>query len=73
MRIEPDDCGTYLERLGFGVERSDGDDIVAEVPAHRYYDVSREADLVEEVGPHPRLRRAPARDAPAGARARAAA
>jgi phenylalanyl-tRNA synthetase beta chain len=49
MQIEPDDCVTYLERLGFGVERSDGD-IVAEVPAHRYYDVSREADLVEEVG-----------------------
>ena len=49
MRVEPDDCVTYLERLGFGVERSGGD-IVAEVPAHRYYDVSREADLVEEVG-----------------------
>jgi phenylalanyl-tRNA synthetase beta chain len=49
MRIEPDECVTYLERLGFGVERADGD-IVAEVPAHRYYDVSREADLVEEVG-----------------------
>ena len=49
MRIEPDECVTYLERLGFGVERSDGD-IVAEVPPHRYWDVSREADLVEEVG-----------------------
>jgi phenylalanyl-tRNA synthetase beta chain len=49
MRVGPDDCVTYLERLGFGVERSNGD-IVAEVPAHRYYDVSREADLVEEVG-----------------------
>ncbi len=49
MRIEPDECVAYLERLGFGVERADGD-IVAEVPAHRYYDVSREADLVEEVG-----------------------
>jgi phenylalanyl-tRNA synthetase beta chain len=49
MRVGPDDCVTYLERLGFGVERPDGD-IVAEVPAHRYYDVSREADLVEEVG-----------------------
>jgi phenylalanyl-tRNA synthetase beta chain len=49
MRVEPDDCVTYLERLGFGTGRSDGD-IVAEVPAHRYYDVSREADLVEEVG-----------------------
>jgi phenylalanyl-tRNA synthetase beta chain len=49
MRIEPDDCVAYLERLGFGVER-DGGDVVAEVPPHRYYDVSREADLIEEVG-----------------------
>jgi phenylalanyl-tRNA synthetase beta chain len=49
MRIETDDSVTYLERLGFGVERV-GDDVVAEVPAHRYYDVSREADLIEEVG-----------------------
>ena len=49
MRVETDDSVAYLERLGFGVER-EGDDIVAEVPAHRYYDVSREADLIEEVG-----------------------
>ncbi len=49
MRIEPKLCVTYLERLGFGVER-EGDTLVAEVPVHRYYDVSREADLVEEVG-----------------------
>ncbi len=49
MRIESDDCATYLERLGFGVDR-DGEDLVAEVPPHRYYDVSREADLIEEVG-----------------------
>ncbi|OLE37649.1 MAG: phenylalanine--tRNA ligase subunit beta [Actinobacteria bacterium 13_1_20CM_3_68_9] len=49
MRIEPELCATYLERLGFGVER-EGDELVAEVPVHRYYDVSREADLVEEVG-----------------------
>jgi phenylalanyl-tRNA synthetase beta chain len=49
MSIEPEDQVTYLERLGFGVERSNGD-IVAEVPVHRYYDVSREADLIEEVG-----------------------
>jgi phenylalanyl-tRNA synthetase beta chain len=49
MRIEPELCATYLERLGFGVER-EGDDLMAEVPVHRYYDVSREADLVEEVG-----------------------
>ncbi|TMK69516.1 MAG: phenylalanine--tRNA ligase subunit beta, partial [Actinobacteria bacterium] len=49
MRIEPELCATYLERLGFGVER-EGDDLAAEVPCHRYYDVGREADLVEEVG-----------------------
>jgi phenylalanyl-tRNA synthetase beta chain len=49
MRIETHDAAAYLERLGFGVER-EADDIVTEVPAHRYYDVSREADLIEEVG-----------------------
>ena len=49
MRIEPELCATYLERLGFGVER-EGDDLTAEVPFHRHYDVSREVDLVEEVG-----------------------
>jgi phenylalanyl-tRNA synthetase beta chain len=49
MSIEPDECVTYLDRLGFGTGRDDGD-IVAEVPPHRYYDVSREADLIEEVG-----------------------
>jgi phenylalanyl-tRNA synthetase beta chain len=49
MRIEPELCGTYLERLGFGVDR-DTEALTAEVPPHRYYDVTREADLVEEVG-----------------------
>ena len=49
MPVEPADSTTYLERLGFGVER-DGDELIAEVPADRHYDVSREADLVEEVG-----------------------
>ena len=49
MRIEPEECRAYLERLGFGTER-DGDDILAEVPFHRFYDVTREADLIEEVG-----------------------
>jgi phenylalanyl-tRNA synthetase beta chain len=49
MPIEQDACETYLNRLGFEVESSDGD-IVAGVPVHRYYDVSREADLIEEVG-----------------------
>jgi phenylalanyl-tRNA synthetase beta chain len=49
MRIEAAQRATYLERLGFDVER-DGDDLVAEVPVHRHYDVNREVDLVEEVG-----------------------
>jgi phenylalanyl-tRNA synthetase beta chain len=49
MAIDPADSAAYLERLEFGVER-DGDDIVATVPFHRHYDVSREIDLVEEVG-----------------------
>ena len=48
-RWSREQCATYLERLGFGVER-DGEDLVAEVPFDRHYDVSREVDLVEEVG-----------------------
>jgi phenylalanyl-tRNA synthetase beta chain len=49
MEIAPGESATYLERLGFGVER-DGDDVLATVPFHRHYDVDREIDLVEEVG-----------------------
>jgi phenylalanyl-tRNA synthetase beta chain len=39
----------YLERLGFGVE-VDGDDLQVSVPPDRYHDVTREVDLIEEVG-----------------------
>ena len=39
----------YLERLGFGVE-VDGEDLQVSVPADRYHDVTREIDLIEEVG-----------------------
>ena len=49
MRIEPELCASYLERLGFGIER-EAEALTAEVPPHRYYDVACEADLVEEVG-----------------------
>ena len=49
MRIEQADQVAYLERLGFGVE-ADGEDLVVEVPADRHYDVTREVDLIEEVG-----------------------
>lgn len=38
-----------LEMLGFGVER-DGDDLLVTVPPDRHYDITREIDLVEEVG-----------------------
>ncbi|MGK2932812.1 MAG: phenylalanine--tRNA ligase subunit beta, partial [Solirubrobacterales bacterium] len=38
-----------LEMLGFGVE-PDGEDLLVSVPADRYFDVTREIDLVEEVG-----------------------
>jgi phenylalanyl-tRNA synthetase beta chain len=49
MPISPEQCADYLERLDFEVER-DGDDLVATVPVHRHYDVTREVDLIEEVG-----------------------
>jgi phenylalanyl-tRNA synthetase beta chain len=49
MRIERDDQVAYLERLGFGVE-PDGDDLEVTVPPERHYDVTREVDLIEEVG-----------------------
>jgi phenylalanyl-tRNA synthetase beta chain len=49
MEITPDQCATYLERLDFEVTR-DGDDLEVTVPFHRHYDVTREVDLVEEVG-----------------------
>jgi phenylalanyl-tRNA synthetase beta chain len=49
MEIAQADQVAYLERLGFGVE-ADGDDLQVTVPADRYYDVTREIDLIEEVG-----------------------
>jgi phenylalanyl-tRNA synthetase beta chain len=49
MKIEQADQVAYLERLGFGVEVSGGDLEVA-VPPDRHYDVTREVDLIEEVG-----------------------
>ena len=48
MEIPQDDQAAYLRRLGFGVEHS-GADLEVSVPADRYFDVTREADLIEEV------------------------
>ncbi|HEX5929911.1 MAG TPA: phenylalanine--tRNA ligase subunit beta [Solirubrobacterales bacterium] len=49
MEIPQADQATYLERLGFGVEVA-GEDLRVTVPPERHYDVTREADLIEEVG-----------------------
>ncbi len=49
MEIGQADQTAYLERLGFGVAAA-GEDLRVTVPPERHYDVTREADLVEEVG-----------------------
>jgi phenylalanyl-tRNA synthetase beta chain len=49
MAISQADQKTYLERLGFGVAESGGD-LDVTVPPDRHYDVTREVDLIEEVG-----------------------
>jgi phenylalanyl-tRNA synthetase beta chain len=49
MEIPAADQRAYLERLGFEV-LSDGEDLEVTVPPDRYYDVTREIDLIEEVG-----------------------
>ena len=49
MPVEPKESEDYLERLGFETKSKKGE-IEATVPFHRHYDVSREVDLIEEVG-----------------------
>ena len=49
MAIAQADQVAYLERLGFGVEAS-GENLEVTVPPDRHGDVSREVDLIEEVG-----------------------
>jgi phenylalanyl-tRNA synthetase beta chain len=49
LAIEADRQAAALEMLGFGVER-EGEDLLVTVPPDRHYDVTREIDLVEEVG-----------------------
>jgi phenylalanyl-tRNA synthetase beta chain len=48
MFISQEDQQTYLERLGFEVQPA-GEDLEVVVPPDRYYDVTREVDLIEEV------------------------
>ena len=49
MSIDPDEQAIALERLGFAVA-ADGQDLLVTVPPDRHFDVTREIDLVEEVG-----------------------
>ncbi|MFI5027694.1 MAG: phenylalanine--tRNA ligase subunit beta [Solirubrobacterales bacterium] len=49
MAIDQADQVVYLERLGFGVEVR-GEDLAVSVPPDRHHDVTREVDLIEEVG-----------------------
>jgi phenylalanyl-tRNA synthetase beta chain len=49
MPIEPELCSEYLKRLDFQVSGK-GKTLKATVPFHRHYDVTREVDLIEEVG-----------------------
>jgi phenylalanyl-tRNA synthetase beta chain len=48
MEISQADQKTYLERLGFEAT-ADGEDLEVVVPPDRHFDVTREADLIEEV------------------------
>ena len=49
LAIDTDRQAGALEMLGFGVDR-EGEDLLVTVPPDRYFDVTREIDLVEEVG-----------------------
>jgi len=49
MPVSAEKAAADLERLGFGVKRRK-DVLTVTVPPERHYDVSREADLIEEVG-----------------------
>ncbi len=48
LEIAADDASAYLRRLGFGPV-SDDHGLTVAVPADRYFDVTREVDLIEEV------------------------
>jgi len=49
-RIEASEAREHLVRLGFAVEPDGERDLRAIVPVERHHDVTREADLIEEVG-----------------------
>jgi phenylalanyl-tRNA synthetase beta chain len=49
MKVEEPDQIHYLERLGFHIHTAHGK-LLVEVPADRHSDVTREVDLIEEIG-----------------------
>ncbi|MEO8092690.1 MAG: phenylalanine--tRNA ligase subunit beta [bacterium] len=50
IEVPRERAASHLERLGFALELEGETDLIATVPLHRHYDVTREADLIEEVG-----------------------
>jgi phenylalanyl-tRNA synthetase beta chain len=48
MEVPRDRVHAYLDRLGFG-SADDGDAVAVTVPADRYYDITREVDVIEEI------------------------
>lgn len=49
VEIGADEIVDYLEPLGFRIVERSADELRVRVPGARWYDVSREADLIEEV------------------------
>jgi len=50
IEVPRERAASHLERLEFELELEGEADLTATVPLHRHYDVTREADLIEEVG-----------------------
>ncbi|MDX6582340.1 MAG: phenylalanyl-tRNA synthetase beta chain [Solirubrobacterales bacterium] len=50
IELERSESEHHLRGLGFEVESAGDADLTATVPFHRHYDVTREVDLIEEVG-----------------------
>ena len=50
IEVERAESEQHLSGLGFEVETEGEADLTATVPLHRHYDVTREVDLIEEVG-----------------------
>jgi phenylalanyl-tRNA synthetase beta chain len=50
VHVDRDEAAEHLRRLGFELEPDGEDDMRVVTPVHRHYDVTREADVIEEVG-----------------------